>query len=398
MLSRENKNLLLVVLAGTLFMVIPTLANINKIEENPPVYLLDEKIEFKKAIKDDYIKFFVEYLKIDKALLEQMSEAELKSLAMQTQAYKFTAEKINQMIQDTINPPEGALTRELGYLSEDERYPETDDVPKTSNKSKGRSPSGENSSFAPQAFSSSYQTLTRAADQSGSYYLVKAAAGAQEVTAYATLPTIHSMDENDRAYMFFSANIKNDTTALICQDFGVVYEPGVGWYPCISAVQWNYSTASYNIFPYGEDRTWFAGNEIDVNKIYLRLTVTNNNSMAYFRLRVYDAINHSLLWDRTIAWSDNLLDANFSNMQFDRQISMAQNNDGRLNTDTQSKFSNAKFDRAYLYQPNYYTIWNTTHTQTAFRQAPISRQLNTVTVNAYTKWDSEDVTINFNIP
>lgn len=50
---------------------------------------------------------------------------------------------------------------------------------------------------------------------------------------------------------------------------------------------------------------------------------------------------------------------------------------------------------AYLYTPSTYSSWGTARTTTAYKQAPKSSQLATVVVNAYTKWNSEDISIRF---
>jgi hypothetical protein len=77
---------------------------------------------------------------------------------------------------------------------------------------------------------------------------------------------------------------------------------------------------------------------------------------------------------------------------------MAQNNSGTLNTNTGSKMSNAKFSQAYLYNASTTASWGTAQTNNAYRQAPTTGKLATVTLNAYQKWYSDDVTIWFNVP
>lgn len=68
---------------------------------------------------------------------------------------------------------------------------------------------------------------------------------------------------------------------------------------------------------------------------------------------------------------------------------------GKLNTSTGTRTENSKFSNAYLYTPSTYSSWGTARTTTAYKQAPKSSQLATVVVNAYTKWNSEDISIRF---
>ena len=77
---------------------------------------------------------------------------------------------------------------------------------------------------------------------------------------------------------------------------------------------------------------------------------------------------------------------------------MAQHLDdsGKLNTSTGTRAEHSKFNMAYLYTATGYSVWGTQNTSIAYKQAPTYSQLSTVTVNAYTKWDSEDISICFN--
>lgn len=93
-----------------------------------------------------------------------------------------------------------------------------------------------------------------------------------------------------------------------------------------------------------------------------------------------------------------VFNASLSNVKIYRSITMAQDlaPNGLLNTSTGTRAVNSIFSQAYIYSPSGYYTWGTSQTSTAERRAPYQRQLNTITVNSYTKWNSENISIMFN--
>lgn len=77
---------------------------------------------------------------------------------------------------------------------------------------------------------------------------------------------------------------------------------------------------------------------------------------------------------------------------------MAQNNSGTLNTNTGSWFANAIFSNSYIYSSGGYWQWGTAQTNDAYIQAPSTSKLATITVNSYSKWYAENITMRYNIP
>lgn len=339
---------------------------------------------------------------IDKKDLAKIDSDSLRSLVNQINAYNFTDEQIQQYIKGLLSGLDENFSAKVSHMGlvRNDGIIETNygAIPnryanKTINNLESIAyPYSDLDTLLPMAYSGDYRSVVDSTDRTGTYWLVKSETGYREVTAFATLPTISYIDSNDRPYMFFAANTNPSS---IVGDYGVVYYPSINsWVPFASTGVWNNSTKKY-------DMSWVQGNAIpsSVTRIYLHLQATTTSTNDTIRLRVLNANDFSqVFWDKTITFNNNPIDSTYSNLNLYREITMAQINNGTLNTNTGSWFKNAKFSNSYIYNPKGYWQWGTTQTNDAFIKAPTQNKLSTITVNSYSKWYEEDITMRYNIP
>lgn len=167
------------------------------------------------------------------------------------------------------------------------------------------------------------------------------------------------------------------------------------WALCINAAKWNTSTNEYDYFPW--QHTILPSSYNSGSLLYLHLQITNTNETDKVTITVKDGSTFNVLATLSCDFAGNPFDSSLSNVNLFREITLAQHLDssGKLNTSTGTRTENSKFSNAYLYTPSTYSSWGTARTTTAYKQAPKSSQLATVVVNAYTKWNSEDISIRF---
>lgn len=199
------------------------------------------------------------------------------------------------------------------------------------------------------------------------------------------------MASTDRAYLFFSANT---VSSSIVGDYGVVYVPNTGWIPFTNTGVWNTNTQKY-------DWTWRNGNTIpsNITYLYFDIAVTSTTTNETIKLIIYDGNDFSqVLGTETLTFTNDPITSTYSNLNLYHEITMAQINNGTLNTNTGSYFKNAKFSNAYIYSSSGYYQWGTSQTNDAYIKAPTTSKLATITVNAYSKWYANDITMRYNIP
>lgn len=132
--------------------------------------------------------------------------------------------------------------------------------------------------------------------------------------------------------------------------------------------------------------------------LYLHILIDNTTSKDTVTVTVKDGTSFATLATHPVDFSGNPFNASLSNVKIYRSITMAQDlaPNGLLNTSTGTRAVNSIFSQAYIYSPSGYYTWGTSQTSTAERRAPYQRQLNTITVNSYTKCNSENISIMFN--
>lgn len=349
----------------------------------------------------DYNDFLVKK-GVSKEDLAKLDVNSLKSLVNQANAYNFTDQQVQQYVEGLIkeqDPSFPALKSVQGTMSEDGSYFTTPsgNMPNTLKRFTKNNPkdlqqqssSQSTSNSMTPSFSGGYNSIVNSSDQTGVYWAVESGTGYNEATAFVTLPSISNISSNDRPYVMFSANTYPSS---IAGDYGVVYYPSYGWTPIRSAAYWNGSGYSY-LPP--EEGPHFSG----INLIYL--DVTANASANSVRIRVLNGSNFSdVLWDYTTSFNgyyNNAISSSYSNLNLYREVTLAQFNNGTLNTNTGTNMNNASPYNSYIYSPSGYWQWGTSQTSNAYRQAPSSTQLNTVHVNSYSQWYTENISIDFNV-
>ncbi len=371
-----------------------------------PSYAFDFDTTVSTKVKSD-IAELVETYSVDSNLMKDVisnypdAESQIAALKQQAEVYQFTPEQVEMHLQGMKNYAENPAEVKYGRLSEDGTFyilPNGDTMPnRFSHISTIESINDialNNRDIAPLSFSSDYISQTNAGDQSGVFWVVMSTTGHDQATAFLNLPTVTaSTDSSDRPYMFFSVNTTNSS---ICGDYGVVYYPSLqSWALCINAAKWNTSTNEYDYFPW--QHTILPSSYNSGSLLYLHLQITNTNETDKVTITVKDGSTFNVLATLSCDFAGNPFDSSLSNVNLFREITLAQHLDssGKLNTSTGTRTENSKFSNAYLYTPSTYSSWGTARTTTAYKQAPKSSQLATVVVNAYTKWNSEDISIRF---
>ncbi len=196
--------------------------------------------------------------------------------------------------------------------------------------------------------------------------------GYNQATSYATLPKRNITNLQDIAYVFYTVY----TNTGNCMDFGV----RGGMYSWVTTFTPVVNGDGTNI------------HKSDGEQIYFNINVEKNGVL---RCRILDANNFSnVLFDTMYQMSGVSKDR----MIFNKQISFCNNN----KTFTSGcKISNGGFSQSYIYNSTGYSKMNASNTNSnrcgvfGISEVPGSRSM--VQVNHSTQWDSEDVTITFNL-
>lgn len=310
-------------------------------------------------------------MQIDEQLLNQIPAAEQMILLKQAQANKFSTAQIEAYIKGMINHPPQDISQKYVYNGPDlisapyyykhHSYYQADDKPVKN-----------------------YQTKSNSSDQSGVYWIVKSKNGFIATSAWVELPDIATIHHNDRPYMFFAAHTTN---AKLIGDYGLVYVPTEkAWQGFTNVQRWNGS--SYSVI----DQSYGDFIPADIKQLYISLSY----DAGHMRLRILDAEDFSKVYFDNMVKTDNLIDNRGINLQFTREITMAQHlTTPLLDINTESVFSNASFHDCYLYTPEGFLKWSPYETTAAFVQAPFPNQFNTVRLEEYQPWNKEVVSISF---
>lgn len=327
----------------------------------------------------------------------------ISSIYSQAKAYNFTCEQICKMVEGQRKLKTGEIVINHYEGSHDANGNLDTPYGKVFDRYNGKGIQEIASSSAQNVnglsyYSGNYHSYINSSDQSGVFWVVKGSSGYTKCTTFATLPTITlgSNSSKDRPYMFLAANAYNSSgqTSLV-GDYGVVYIPSGGyWLPFTNTGQWSNSLGAYNM-------TWHNGTPIpsSVTKVYLWITVTNTSTTDSIYLQVLDGDDFSnVLYTETVSFSGNPIGTNCSNLNIYRETTMAQLDATTvgLNTSTGTIASHFSYDLSYLYIGDTPYLWQSARTDDAYRQGPSSTAYSKVTVNSYTKWYKDDVTISFN--
>jgi len=336
-------------------------------------------------------------------MMRPQGTAMLRSIMLQAKAYSFTPEQVKANVQGLLAAPSSAFQGVYGRLSEDGStftLPNGTTTPNLLARWERRTPATER---APETgvgllnFTSDYRDVVDFNDQTGVFWLVKGRPGYDQSTAFVNLPHITTVPTSpDRPYFYFAVN---NSTSSVVGDYGIVYYPASGWHLFSNTLVWNADANKYN-------QTWWNSSTplpsqyVGGSSLYLHVQITNTAATDSVTITLRDGNTFAVLFSRTVSFANNPFNASLSNVNIFRQITMAQDKPvhALLNTNTGTQMDSARFSNAFLYSPTGFWSWGTGQTADAFRKAPTLRQLATVTVNAYTKWSAENISIRFNVP
>ena len=337
---------------------------------------------------------------VDSEDLNQLSFEILESTMRQAEANDFTDTQVKQYIDGQIsiaNKITPYSDSERGILSEDGNTITTayGTVPNLLNRyTEQLTDESDEGGISTAAYSSTPTTVVNSSDQTGVYWAVKSSTGYTEATSFITLPTISNYNSIDRPYMFLAANSTVSGACLtFIGDYGVVYNGG-SWYPFVNASQWSDSLGAYQSVA-----SYWPSTRITTNSLYLHIKVTNGSSTDTVYFEVLDGNNFSnVIYSTTVRFNGNPVNASASNLNLYHETTLAQAHAAgtNLNTSTGTLMTNAKFTNAYLYNSSTTSQWGTGQTSSAYRQAPTTAKLNCVTLNSYSMWHTDNVSIRFN--
>lgn len=265
-------------------------------------------------------------------------DEDVLALKRAAEAHNFTNEQIVQYVEGLVNTPSRFV------------------------------PEDKNSAIA---VASVPEANNRPAGDDGIGYEVQSKTGYSQATSYATLPKRSINNMQDIAYIFYTVY-----AGKYCMDFG------------LRAGMYSWAIA-YNPIPSGFDTEQTIPKK-DGERVYFNVYVEKNGVL---RCRILDANNFSnVLFDDTYEMTGVAKDSCI----FNKQITMCR---ADRNFTTGSKISNGKFTASTLYNSAGYYTMNTSNCNSArcgrFGVTGVSGSREKVTVNNYTQWDSEDITIEF---
>lgn len=211
-------------------------------------------------------------------------------------------------------------------------------------------------------------------------YEVKSQPGYYQSTAYATLPTVNrasSSSSPSSGYMFFTVSSEAQNWGI---DVGIWYgsgDDGEAWRGCY--------TANGQMIP-GDVMSGLSAGD----RVYMNAVVETN---GYLRFRVLDANNFSNVY-YDIAYYVGDHDVYRTNACFNRQITLC---NGAANFNTGAYMRNAQFSDAYIYSSSGYSRTLASNTQSNRRGVFGTNDINAqqVTVNSYSPWYAENISIDF---
>lgn len=228
-------------------------------------------------------------------------------------------------------------------------------------------------------YSAASMPLSTRTDPWGIGYEVDSTSGFNEETAYATIPTTYIASATS-GYMFYT--VSSPASGSWGIDVGLWYGSGSG------GAGWR---GVYNSTDLGQHATTGIISALTPGKlVYLQSAVRSD---GYLETKVLDGNNFSTVYVDDLYYVGDK-GVYTSNAVFNRQITLCQDQGIFTNG---SYMNNAKFSQAYLYSNTGYAPVSSTNTVSGRRGAfgSNSTNVNQVTVNSYTQWDSENISIHF---
>ena len=311
--------------------------------------------------------------------INHISAEEISSLKSQIEVYHPTEEQVENYVKDLIENEEGE--EKVNFAPIEYEKTENGDtitpygvIPKQDLSQKW-------SNLRGSTLVSSLSNRTNAADQTGVYYVVNGTAGHNQITSFATLPTLSNVYSDDRPYLMYAMSSKNGNKNMY-GDIGLVYFPDSG--------KWK---GFYNVYEgdfHDENYTFnFTGGK----NIYLHLQIFTNKAVLIVR----DANSWKEVCRVEYKFNTNCIPKNFTRVYLGKQVTLAQmlDSSGKLNISTGTVMKNAKFSQTYLYTPSTNYEFKKLYCYEAYRQGPTAAAYKKVTAS-YTAWTEDTVTISFN--
>ena len=221
---------------------------------------------------------------------------------------------------------------------------------------------------------------TNSNDQSGVYYVVNSTSGHNQLTSFATLPSLSSVNAKDRPYHMLGMSSTNGSNSMY-GDIGLVYFPASG--------QWK---GFYNVVENGNRYENYNFSFTGSSNIYFHLQMYTNKAVLIIR----DAASWSEVGTVEYTFNTNCVPSNFSTTKLSKQITLAQHLSGStLDISSGTTMSNAQFSQRWLYTPSTNHSCSSTYGSEAYRQGPTAAAYNKVN-STYTAWTTDNVTISFN--
>lgn len=322
----------------------------------------DESIDFLKMHNVDITPFKrshskdINISKMDGSNLNispsDLYDESILSFKQQVEAYNFSDEQIQQYIDGMVSNP-----------------PTIVDTSKSATTDFAVSPAAVN----PPPYADN-----RVADK-GIGYEVKSLPGYYQQTAFATVPSAYRTDGTS-AYLLYTVSQNN-----VGIDLGIWYSygaSGTGWRACYYV--------NDGVIKEQKAMTDILSQLTPGKEIYLIATVRND---GYVEFKVLDSKNFSIVYANFVYYMGNKITQ--SGATINRQITLTQQDKNFTNG---SYMRNAKFDMAYLYKISG-TNEPVSASNTVSNRRGVFGTNNTdrlkVTLNSYTPWGSENVSINF---
>lgn len=233
---------------------------------------------------------------------------------------------------------------------------------------------------------STLSDVTNSSDQTGVYYSVRSTAGHNQMTSYATLPSLSSVDSNDRPYQMFTFRTSNNKDAY--GDIGLVYFPGTGW------------KGFYNVVEDGDRYENYSINFYGGSNLYMHVQFHDASEKNYSVDTVILTIKDASTWSNAAKeikyeFVTDCVDSTFSTTKIAKEVTLAQHNDGTLDINSGTIMSNAQYSQTYLYTPSTYYQFNSSYCSEAYRQGPTDSAYEKVHPT-YIPWTIDEVDISFN--
>ncbi|MDT3425389.1 hypothetical protein J2Z22_000905 [Paenibacillus forsythiae] len=329
-------------------LAIPTFAQTDK---KGDYIISNEAVDFLKDHKVDVTPFKKSNTTSDKIYSKEnqsvsisksdLYDANILSLKQQVAAYNFSDDQIQKYVKGLVDTPSTIIN---------------------------------NSGANTYSIASTPYSTNRPGDNGIGYEVVSDSSGYNTSTAFATLPYVNRAGGSS-GYLFYTVSGSDGWGIDVGLWYGGGYE-GNGW------------RGVYNSPDLGQHATTSAISGLTAgSRVYFIANVLNN---GYLEFKALDANNFNTVYTDFIYYVGNHIWS--TNGIFNRQITLCNDTANFSNGDY---LNNAKFSDAYLYSTTGYARVTSANTvrHGAFGTNDTNRTQ--VTVNSYTMWDSEDVSITF---